>query len=68
MNDWIKKIECQINNVEDKIYNKKDIEKRMKNLETEVSKAKTIAISSEKLANRLVDDVMAGQEEIQAQI
>ena len=64
MNDWMKKIEGQINNVEDKIYNKKDIEKRMKNLETEVSKAKTIAISSEKLANRLVDDVMAGQEEI----
>ena len=66
MNDWMRKIELQINGVEDKIYSKKEIEKRIKNVEDQVSQAKTVASSSEKLANRLVDDVMAGQEEIQA--
>ena len=60
MNDWMKKIEGQINSVEDKIYSRKEIEKRMKNIETQVGQAKTVASSSEKLANRLVDDVMAG--------
>lgn len=66
MNEWMGKIEVQINGIEDKVYDKKSVDKRMKNLEAMVDKAKTIAISSEKLANRLVDDVMAGQEEIQA--
>ena len=64
MNDWMRKIEGQINSVEDKIYSRKEIEKRMKNIEAQVGQAKTVASSSEKLANRLVDDVMAGQEEI----
>ena len=37
MNEWLNKIEVQVNNIEGKIYDKREIEKRMKNLEGQVN-------------------------------
>lgn len=71
LNDWMDKIEKQINEVEDTVGSMPDtrtIEVRMKDFQndivTHVNSIQQTAVGAEQLANRLTDDALAGQEDL----
>ena len=78
MNEWLEKMEVQINEMEERIEERacKDelaaFEIRLRRLDEEMQQkieaANQVAQGAEKLATRLADDSLAGQEDIRQQI
>lgn len=71
LNDWMDKIEQQVNSIEEIVYKNittKTEEGKKSDLYHQINSAKQIAIGAEQLANRLTDDALAGQEELRRQI
>lgn len=74
LNEWMDKVEQQVNTIEENLYmraNKADltrVEVRIKKLEeesiNEIASVKAMATGAEQLASRMVDDAMAGQEDL----